>query len=184
MRKLNTSLAAMSSSSSFASSPSPQPDSVEIFVNAEHAAAMPGTPACFVRLYERMTRNELVVVGEALRDFSDEELDELIALASRCMQDPDAVTVLSLMAIRLCANEGLVVRGSDNVSLLARRLLLMVQAEMLHRQGLVELEHARLTMEAFDPTKLKLTAQGAERFGAVTVRTVPPADKGAGTSQG
>ena len=90
------------------------------------------------------------------------------------MQDENIVTVLSLMAIRLCANEGLVVRGSDNVSLLARRLLLLVQAEMLHRQGLVVLEHARLTMEAFDATQLELTPKGAERFGAVTVRAVDP----------
>ncbi len=168
------------------SSSSPQPDAVEIFVNAEHAAAMPGTPACFVRLYERMTRNEPLVVGEALRSLTDDELDELVALAARCVQEPDIVTVLSLMAIRLCANEGLVVRGSDNVSLLARRLLLLVQAEMLHRQGLVALEHERLTMEAFDPTKLKLTPLGAERFGTVTVRTVNPASgsPASGSSEG
>lgn len=147
--------------------------SSELFVSATHLAQIPTLPAALRRHCQAEVTRPSQPVGAFLRALVEEDIDDLLAYGKQAQQGGAELLGLSLFCVLLANAEGLPVRAEDNLSELARRLMLMLQAQMLYLQGLVELSHDTLSLESFDPKELKLTTAGRARFTGVTSRKVP-----------
>lgn len=152
--------------------------SQELFVQAAAFAQVPHAPSYLVRIANESSEGRPHTVGTCLQALSDEELDLLMGFAGLCLTESGPRLALTLFVVLLANNEGLPVYEHTLVSDLARRFLLMAQAESLFRQGLVTLDHASLTLEAFDAKSLKLTAEGAKNFKSVSTYVVSPKNTG------
>lgn len=145
----------------------------ELFVSAAQLAKIPELPVVLRQHCLAEATRPSQPVGAFLSGLVEEDLDELLAYGKQAQRGGAPLLNLGLFCVLLANAEGLPVRAEDNLSELVRRLLLMLQAQMLCLQGLVELSHSTLSLEAFDPTALKLTSAGQERFKGVSSREVP-----------
>lgn len=150
----------------------------EIFVRADELAAWQPCPA-LVREAALQASSGPLTAQAWLRGLSDEQLDEAYAQLVELRRDQTHMAPWGLFAALLATQEGMVVRAGDDLGQLLRRLLWLVQAESLYRQGLVVLPVKGLSLGEFSLEDLKgcvprhapsSVASGAP---AVRVRVVP-----------
>lgn len=156
--------------------------SSEIFISPKDLAAWPELPAVFVQAAQAP---DVPSVGAFLRTLDEEQIDVVMGYAQQARQGGHALMGLNLFTVMLANAEGMPVRMEDNLSVLSRRLILMLQAQMLHLQGILVLDHNRLTLEHFDVREVPLSPSAKERFGNVrVVRTPPQAPPSSGDTGG
>jgi len=143
--------------------------SQELFVSPRNLAQMPGLPPVLAEAWMRAYRNDGLIVGAFLKRVPLEGLDELMSYGRRVQTDFEARMNFGLFAVMLANCEGLTVLMEDNLSLLVRRLLLMVQVEMLFRKGRVELDHGALTLADFDPSDIEIKRNGHHHYTSLKV---------------
>jgi len=91
-----------------------------------------------------------LTVGAFLRDASHAHLEELFVAGRRARAaDSQALCELHLLAMLLANGEALPVRMSDDISALARRVLLYAQAEVARRAGKLSFDPLSLSLETF-----------------------------------
>lgn len=157
--------------------------SQEMFVNAQALATMPALSPVLVQACHRAHEQGGLTAGQFLQSLSETDIDALLHYARQAQTDSEALMAFSLFTIVLANGEGYCVTVQDNLSLLVRRVILMVQAEMLHREGLLQLRHDAVSMEAFDISKLPLTEKGRQKFGGVKVIATPVPGKSESSSK-
>lgn len=143
----------------------------EMFIPPKDLAAWPELPEVFVRAAQSPT---VPSVGVFLMTLTEEQIDVVLGYAQQARQGGQALMGLNLFTVMLANAEGMPVNMEDNLSVLSRRLILMLQAQMLHLQGILVLDHNRLTLEHFDVRDVPLSPSAKERFGGVRVVRTPP----------
>ena len=128
----------------------------EMLVRADGLSQLPGLPPLLRRhALVAMAMNGLSVAAW-LKSLSLEEIDEAMLQLRRCQTDQDLFTCWTLFGVMLANGEGMVVPMASNLGQLLRRLFWLLQAEMLYREGLAELDHSTLSLETFELSQLKL----------------------------
>ncbi len=156
--------------------------SQEMFVNAQALASLPSLSPVLVRACHLAHEQGGLTAGQFLQSLSETDIDALLHYARQAQTDSEALMAFSLFTVVLANGEGFCVTVQDNLSVLVRRVILMVQAEMLHREGLLQLQHAAVSLEAFDISKLPLSDRGRQKFGGVKVIATPIPGKEASSS--
>ena len=146
--------------------------SQEMFVQPAALAQVPSLSPVLRKACLLAVERSGLSVGSFLQGLSDSDIDHLLEYGRLAQTSQEALMGFSLFSIVLANGEGLVVTVQDNLSEFVRRVILLLQAEMLFREGLVVLPHPALTLEHFDIRKLAMTAKGQERFGGISVTPV------------
>jgi hypothetical protein len=131
----------------------------ELYISAQVLLQEQDLPAV-IRAAAKQAVARAHTVGSFLQTRTDQDLAELLALGLAARDSAQVRGQLALLAVLLANAEGLTLRTGDDLMLPVRRLLLMVQAEILARRGLVRLPYSALTLERFDPQTLELTEAG------------------------
>lgn len=144
----------------------------ELFVIPAQLISLPGMPLCIKKAAERF-ENQLFSVGDFLAQSSEEDLTSLYDLGIAAQTDEQARTNLVLFTVMLLNGEGVIVRMNDELTQYARRLLLMIQTELMFRYGMVKIDHSSLTLETpFDPASVELTEKGKQIYGGIKVKRI------------
>ena len=124
-------------------------------VRADLLSQLPDVAPLVVRACQVACDRQGLAVGDWLRLLSDTELDEAMVAISQARADEHVLMQWTLFAVLLATGEGMLVPVKSNLTLLLRKVYLLLQLEMAHREGLVDLEHGHLRLETFDPTLVK-----------------------------
>lgn len=114
-----------------------------------------------------------LTVPQFISELTDDELQAWLEFASQARTDTALLIALSVFCALLAVSEGLVVQDTDNLSAYVTVVSLMVQAEMLTREGLLALDPATLTLEKFDVTAVPRTPLGELSISRLQVIHVP-----------
>lgn len=144
--------------------------SAEMFISPRDLALWPDLPLVLVHAAQA---GKTPTVGEFLLSLSEEQVDQVLLYARQAQQGGAALMGLNLFSVMLANAEAMPVPMETDLSLLSRRLILMLQAHMLHLQGLMVLAHHQLTLEHFDIRKVPLAPGARGRFDGVRVVEVP-----------
>lgn len=144
----------------------------ELFVAPAQLAALSDTPQCIRNAAARFEQQPYGV-GGFLAQSSEEDLTSLYDLGVAAQTNDQARITLVLFTVMLLNGEGIAVRISEELTQYARRLLLMVQMELMSRYGMVKMDHGALTLEKpFDPAEVELTEKGKQIYGSIKVKKV------------
>lgn len=123
----------------------------EVMVNASALSQMTEAPDC-VRCFAAKFAAEPFTVGMFLRMADDNDLAQILELGNAAMSNSTSRMIICMFAIMLATGEALPVDKHDDVSILARRLLLIVQVEQMKRiyPDRVSIAYNTLTLESFN----------------------------------
>lgn len=147
--------------------------SQEMFIAAKAFADYPGLPPVLKKGVDRAAVSGGLAVGMYLAMLSDDELLLLLDLGRQAQTDENVMMPLTLFSVMLANGESLPVALESNLSTLVRNLLLLVQVDMLCREGLCELAYSAMTLEKVSVETIPLTAKGREKFGGLSLQPVP-----------
>ena len=147
--------------------------STEMFVPPIDLASIPELSPVLKAACTRAHESGQLTIGQFLQSLTETEIDSLLDYARQAQEDKGVLMEIALFTVILANGEGLPVTVDDNLSVFVRTLILMLQAELMYREGLVELVHDRLSLESFDIRKLPLTPTGLKHFGGIKLIVAP-----------
>jgi hypothetical protein len=146
----------------------------EIFIVPRLLVGYPNMPemlktACF----KAAELNQGLTVPQFIAEMSDDELQLWLELAGEARNDTPLLIAMSVFCALLAVSEGLVVQDTDNLADFVSVVSVMIQAEMLSREGLLALDLSTLTLEKFDVTTVPRTPLGMRSISKLQVIRVP-----------
>jgi hypothetical protein len=127
----------------------------EILVRPDMLAILPGVAPLITKYAAIAAEQGGLTVGGLLGQLEDYEIDDILARVERDRHDQAAFMPWMLFAIMLANGEGMPVPETYQVSHLVRKLLWLVQVEMLRREGHVELDLNQLSLETFEMSQVR-----------------------------
>ena len=154
-------------------------------VRADVLAQLPDIPVVISHACRMACERGDLTVGDWLGNLSDEDVYLALDHLRRSTASTEALLPWTLFAVLLANGEGMLVPMSSNLSNLVRKLHLLLQLEIAHRDGLVQLGHSTLRLETFDPAHVSMSpaapAPAGRQSKGFKLRVVqaPPADSAA-----
>lgn len=149
----------------------------ELYVRPELLAALPGVPPVIAKFSLLTAEHGGLTVGRWLSQLAIEDLDTVLMLIGEARYSEAALLPWTLVAVLLANGEGLPVAQEMDLGRLVRKLVWLVQVEMLHRDGHVELDLERVRLETFELSQVRATrAPNSPANGPIPllkIRTVP-----------
>lgn len=146
----------------------------ELFVIPRLLLGFAQLPAPLMRAVALVQDGGYLTVSRFLREMTREELGEVLhhGMAARTQRPlREGMTMFCMM---MANHEGLVVLATDQVSEMVSRFIVLVQAEIMVRKGLVTLEYSALTLESIDMRSVRLTEEGKLSLPRVIIKRLPP----------
>lgn len=149
----------------------------EILVRPHLLAQIPGIPPVIAKYSLRAAEQGGLTVGRWLADLSLEDLDTSLTLIGEARHSEQELLPWTLFAVMLANGEGMPVPMEQNLGLLVRKLVWLLQVEMLRRDGHVELDLDTVSLETFELSQVKARRPAHAPDGPaprISLRSVPP----------
>jgi hypothetical protein len=146
----------------------------ELFVIPQLLLDSVQLPAPMMRATALVKDGGYLTVSRFLREMTSEELGEVLQYGMAARGQRGLQESMTLFCMLLANHEGLVVFSTDPVGEMLGRLIVLVQAEIMVRKGLVELEYSALTLESIDPRNMRMTEKGKHSFPRMVIKRLPP----------
>lgn len=114
-----------------------------------------------------------MTVNRFLNTLTDEELGEVLHHGMAARHERSLLDSMALFCAMMANHEGLVVLSTDKLGELVSRLMVLVQAEIMVRKGLVELAYSCLTLEGLNPLHMRITEKGKLSFTRIVLKRPP-----------
>ena len=146
----------------------------ELFVIPRLLLGAVQLPAPLMRAVALVQDGGYLTVSRFLREMTSEELGEVLQHGMAARNQRPLQEGMTMFCMMMANHEGLVVLATDQVSEMLSRLIVLVQAEIMVRKGLVELEYSALTLESIDPRNMRMTEKGKHSFPRMVIKRIPP----------
>ncbi len=132
--------------------------SFELFIRPDLLAAAPGIPPIVAKYAQVAFDRGGLTVGAWLGLLEDFEIDHCMERIEEDRHDEEAISPWVLFGVMLANGEGMPVTDDCMVSEFVRTLVLLLQVEMMHREGHVELDLTTLSLATFDIQQVRTLA--------------------------
>lgn len=127
----------------------------EMLIRPEALAQVPGLPPLITKYSLQAAQDGGLAVGRWLSLLSLDELDTALVLIGEARYSEHDFLPWTLFAVMLANGEGMPVPVEMNLGLLVRKLVWLLQVEMLRREGHVELDLERVSLETFELSQVR-----------------------------
>ena len=148
----------------------------EVFIHPAKLAENPDLPTPLRRACYLADMRSGMTVTQFLIELTKAELKFTVQAAEEAHKNPGVQGAMSLFSAYLAMSEGLVVRDDEDITSYLGRLSMLVQAEILVREGRIRMDYRKVTLESFDKTCIELTNLGRRSVSVVIIKRLPPPD--------